>query len=69
MALVNHKKESSLRFILSTLLGFCVLFLAFRSESIPFELKLWIYLLGLLLVIAQPTYQYLVWMGEKWQSV
>ncbi len=62
---VNKKRKFNFGFYLSTLLGFLIIFLAIQSETLLFELKLWIYLLGLILIIANPFYQYLLWMGQK----
>jgi ankyrin repeat protein len=65
MAIVNKKRKWNFGFYLSTLLGFLIIYLAIQSATLPFELKLWIYLLGLIVIVSNPFYQYLLWMGRK----
>ncbi len=63
--IVNKKRKFNFGFYASTLLGFSIIFFAIQSQTLLFELKLWLYLLGLILIISNPFYQYFLWMGQK----
>jgi len=63
--LVIKKSKFNFGFYLGTLLGFLIIFLAIQSQTLLFELKLWLYFIGLILIISNPVYQYLLWMGQK----
>lgn len=63
--IVKQKRKFNLSFYFNILLGFFIIYSAIQSASLPVELKIWIYLLGLILIIASPSYQFLLWMGQK----